>query len=242
MSNIAAALGEDFVKLSGPKHFSDWKRQFKAVASVHGVWGFYDGTEAILSKPCLDDVLPESLKWKLKNGDQQSVHGHATTPTDLSHYKLLLTIHKIQLSEYYRNEESARLAFALLWDSVERFIWPSNAKSAATAWASIQADNESDAAIRLHRAYTRLKSIKFRDCKNVNDYLFRFDNAFDDIKDAGEQFTYAQLVINILRGLPPSYDSFNTHWLFTKKDINGVDMYREFCRSLVDYANDKRGR
>lgn len=223
-----ALFGKSFTKLSGPENYTTWKKDFKPIAHLNGVWGLYQGTDSVLQKPVVEPP------------------GTAKQDHPPQNYLYIIALYHVQHSEWTDNEKAVRFALALLQYAVEPWVWPENTTNPAIAWQTIRADNEAGAHTRLHRALTQMdkkRNMKLQDFKNIRDYLFQFDNIMQDIKDAGGSYDKSLLINHIIRGLPPSYSPFVMHWSLALRNIGNIGnnydtTYPEFRSALLGYAED----
>jgi len=252
--NVTNLLGKGFVKLSGPENYTTWKKDFKPIANLNGVWALYQGTDPVLERPTLQTVLPAATgKPKRKGADATIIAegaaaaaaSAAAQQTDApANYQYHIAVYNVQLAEWKENEKSVRFALALLQTAVEPWVWPTDSDDPATTWATIRANNEADADTRLDRALTQLDKIKLENFTTVRDYLVHFDSVYQDIKDAGGSYAHSQLTNNVIRGLQPAnrFNPFHTYWSLTPHTETGEAKYQKFRAALLQYADNNKER
>ncbi len=236
--NAGGLLQEGFVKLYGPDNFFSWQKEFKFLAILNGVWGFYQGNEPIMQRPIFEKyipILPQATSIE---------QGYARKPKWLidapDNYQHLLDIFNIRLVEWKENDRLLRLAQALLHAAVEPWVWPDHVQDdPRAAWNEITTENKADTATRLRIALANISEIKLSSFKTVRDYLIKSDDLIYEMKKAGGTLTRSDLMANILGGLPVSYGSFVLSWSQTV-DQTDATKYKRFRIALLKFAYDNK--
>lgn len=211
--NGAAALPAKFVKLSGPDNYKSWVKEFKVIAYVQGVWSIYDGTEAILPKPVKPD-RPDRLD---ASGPGVATRSSASTEYAISfkNYKMQLEDFKADTVVYLDNDRRARLALGLLIGAIEPYIYndvnTSSKNDARKLWDHLEDKNQPQEDKLRQRLIQTLVDITLKDPHAAREYIIKSKELYDDITKAKGGWTYAQLVTNIVRGLPKEYNFLVTH-------------------------------
>ena len=106
--------------LTGQDNYNAWVRDFKIVAKSEGVWGFYQGTEPILTKPERADYHIPTQKKKRMTADAEIVASDSsssqapTTPAALNTLETNITLYKLDSEEWKDNDKKVRHAQTLL--------------------------------------------------------------------------------------------------------------------------------
>jgi hypothetical protein len=243
--NITSLLGKNFVKLSGPENYTSWKKDFKPIASLNGVWALYQGTTPVIDKPTLQAVPAAAGKARPNTRSQNTPPPTGPAADDdaaPTNYAYHIAIYNVQLSEWRENEKTVRFALALLQYAVEPWVWPTDAEDPAAVWETVKANNEADAETRLDRALTQLDKIKLDNFATTRDYLVHFDSVHQDIKEAGGSYAYSQLTNNVIRGLPGRYTPFITYWQLTPATGTAEAKYAKFRTSLLQFSDNNKER
>lgn len=112
--NVASLLGKNFNKLSGPKNFTTWTKDFKPIAILNGVWKLYEGTDPVLAKPDLRDTVPAAAGRPKRQTADAAIAAQAVVAEPPKDYSYAIAIYNVQLAEWKENEKAVRFALALL--------------------------------------------------------------------------------------------------------------------------------
>lgn len=258
--NTNTALGKDFDKLSGPDNFDAWLKDFEPIAIMHGCLGLYNGTEPVLERPSPPSFIPKPeaaptqyVLRERRTADKLISSQQPLTPPGTSaartevpeDYQVRIAIYNSQMTDWKDNEKNARGAIALLRASVESWIWKEVPEDATghprKAWQAISNGNQASDNIRLERALEKLDMIKLEDATAIRPFLTKFEEVYNDIKEAGGTFTRAQLMLKINRGLSRPYNIWVENWKINNRDKVVTDeVFRDYRTSLLTYADDHK--
>ncbi|KAI9848264.1 MAG: hypothetical protein M1837_000528 [Sclerophora amabilis] len=240
----------DHQKLKGQDNYTRWKRDFKCLAQVNGVWRLITGERPILPKPnrgeyqYLGSFQPgqktttTTTKEAAEEGEEEAEVG--TSEVSDLHRRIAECEYTLDLEQYEKNKRLVRLASALIVygldpairDDVPRFDAPPD------AWKWIESRYKMPDARARHIAYARLNELKLVSCVSLSDYLNQLEMCRQDIQDAGGQYPDERLISRIISGLPPSYRPFIM--MYRLDQHRRIDGFTKFTNCLLTFELDLR--
>ena len=198
--------------LKGQKNYVRWSRDFKLIAQLKGVWNIISGEEPILLRPQKQDYF-NAMKPTKKRGTDDTIMSDgikSTISNEVTDNSSRIAEYKIDLEEYERNNKRVRTAAALLqyWvdsavrETIQAYLDPKD------AWKYIQSQYKMQDARSLDIALTSMEKITLENCASVQEYLNQHEMCRLDIKDVGGEYTDAQLMSKLIRGLTHNYNAF----------------------------------
>lgn len=258
MFGAISLLGKDFTKLSGPKNYDDWYKQFKPIAHIEDVWRHYTGDTPVLYKPTIPEfthaVAPIEAANNPTSTDQSAKNGIITQGsskgTDVEHrranYEFQIANYGWDLTEYLDNNRSVRHALNLLRVAVEPWVHKEIESDIQgdphRAWVALAKANKEPDGVRLDRALQAIEKIKMNSPSEAREYISRFSEVYDDILDAGGKCSHSRLISTIIHGLPTQYNTFVKYWHIHKSLSTKTrsSMYKDFRTRLLRYAEDNK--
>lgn len=257
-------LAKSFEKLSRPENYETWLRAFKGLARVEGVLGIYTGKDHILPKPTRPSLA--SIKEKRKTRAQRRTadaeiisQGQSSIQTGTQRdydderaeakqarddYELELSDYSVDLQVYFENEKRVRHAIGLLEAAVQPWVYKeldSDPDDPRVAWVALEEANKHTSDKCRDFAITKLDELTLKDPTNIRDYVFRSEELYDDISEAGGGFARSQLIFYMIRGLPRQYSYYIKNWRINNANANITDKaYKHFRIGLLQYAEDTK--
>lgn len=246
--NISNTLGKNFERLTGKDNYRDWLQRFEPIARLNGVYGFYDGTDAIVEQPSHTTVFPDRQEGRTSR--DQAAANDAAEKAAKENLTWNLAKYNLALDQWKDNDKRVRLALAILQNAVEPYVWQEieeeDSKASTNprrAWKALTSINEPSRSVTLQRALQQLTTLKLADYNNVREYVLAANRLRAEVKAAQGEYPNNQMITTILNGLTPRYNSFVDHILLTK-DIDSFDnpQYKAFTETLVKFADDHKVR
>ncbi len=205
--------------LKGQANYGRWFRDFKAVATVKGVWELFEGTRDVLAEPTRP-VKPDMRRTRSTREDSAAAFQRDEFKEALEDYSLNIQEYKLELADYESNAKQVRTARALLAATVEPSIrsatqskdTPKGALDEIIDLCKMQDSRALDLAI------IGLENLSLFKCTSMTDYFNRAQTFRQDIIDLGSPYTENQLKSKILRGLTTQYDNFVDHFHLVQDD------------------------
>ena len=195
------------------------------IAQLKGVWDIISNEEPIIPRPQKQDYF-KALKPSKEKGSDDTLMSDGTQPTisnEATDNSSRIAEYRINLEEYERNNKRVRTAAALLQYWVDPAIHGTiqSYMNPVDAWNYIQSQYKMQDARSLDIALATMEKITLATCPSVQEYLNQHEMSRLDIKDAGGDYTDAQLMSKLIRGLTQHYNAFVDQYHLLH-DIDGL--------------------
>jgi hypothetical protein len=252
--NLNNTFGKNYERLTGKNNYRSWLHTFSTIARLNGVWGVYQGTDAIVERPSHTMVFPETdspptTRAAAKSQQQQSQSDEAQQQAKLD-LTYNLARYNVALKQWEDSDKRDRLALAILQSAVETYVWQeieeqssSASNNPRKAWKALVAINAPANSVALQQALQTLSTLKLSDYNNIHEYILAANRLRAEVKECEGNYPTNQVMATILNGLPPRYNLF-VDTIMMGKDLSEYDAeeYKKFTATLIKFTNNHKER